>query len=194
MLWQACAGPCACSSATGGWDAPPILTQRPAKAMPSMPMPTIPGLRAGCGSHRPHSGGGGTAGSQRAGPGTHVRVGVRVWGMLQQNVWGWQAWQAWQLLVDSLHRTPTRAHCFARRAAALGPALKLCVLPLTRLATLHSCSLRYAVIANTGQHEGVEAPPVLLPSSLDGGAGGDQPLAGKTAGICWKVSEDLVAS
>lgn len=46
---------------------------------------------------------------------------------------------------------------------------------------------RYAVIANTGQHEGLEAPPVLLPSSLDGAAGGEQPLAGKTAGICWKV-------
>ncbi len=44
------------------------------------------------------------------------------------------------------------------------------------------------MIANTGQHEGVEAPPVLLPSSLDGAAGGEQPLAGKTAGICWKVS------
>lgn len=35
---------------------------------------------------------------------------------------------------------------------------------------------------------------MLLPSSLDGSAGGDQPLAGKTAGICWKVSGALVAS
>ncbi|KAI7839845.1 hypothetical protein COHA_006430 [Chlorella ohadii] len=51
-------------------------------------------------------------------------------------------------------------------------------------------ALMYAVIANTGQHEGVEAPPVLLPSSLDGAAGGEQPLAGKTAGICWKWFDD----
>lgn len=43
------------------------------------------------------------------------------------------------------------------------------------------------MVANTGQHEGVAAPAVLLPSSLDGGAGGSQPLEGKTAGICWKV-------
>lgn len=48
-------------------------------------------------------------------------------------------------------------------------------------------ALVYAVVANTGQREGAGAPPVLLPSSLDGSAGGAQPLAGKTAGICWKV-------
>ena len=51
---------------------------------------------------------------------------------------------------------------------------------------------RYAVVANTGQHEGVEAPAVLLPSSLDGGAGGSQPLEGKTAGICWKVCCEIL--
>ncbi|PRW59826.1 fatty acid amide hydrolase [Chlorella sorokiniana] len=51
-------------------------------------------------------------------------------------------------------------------------------------------ALMYAVVANTGQHEGVGAPPVLLPSSLDGSAGCDQSLAGKTAGICWKWFDD----
>jgi Asp-tRNA(Asn)/Glu-tRNA(Gln) amidotransferase A subunit family amidase len=62
--------------------------------------------------------------------------------------------------------------------------------PLLTHPALFQLLCRYAVVANTGQHEGVGAPPVLLPSSLDGSAGCDQSLAGKTAGICWKWFDD----
>lgn len=45
------------------------------------------------------------------------------------------------------------------------------------------CALMYAVMANTGRPAGTPPlPPVMLPAGL----GGDLPLAGKTAGICWE--------
>lgn len=45
----------------------------------------------------------------------------------------------------------------------------------------------YALMGNTGQTPGTAAvaPPLLLPAGM--GSGGERPLEGRTAGICWKV-------
>lgn len=51
----------------------------------------------------------------------------------------------------------------------------------------------YALMANTGRPEGAPAPPpVTLPAPLPGAGG--KPLAGKRAGVYWKVSGHATAA
>lgn len=54
-------------------------------------------------------------------------------------------------------------------------------------------ALMYALMANTGQRAATAAaaPPVLLPAGLHGQ--GDKPLAGRKAGVAWKVRRCIAA-
>lgn len=46
----------------------------------------------------------------------------------------------------------------------------------------------YALMANTGQAEGTPAPSLVLPNLQSTALiAGERPLAGKRAGVCWKV-------